>query len=555
MQKTLPNYQYRRLLLMYTKLNLRLEKHFATGRFIHFTKAQQAKLIHRLERMKAQLLRWESALKLAGSALVFASVFYAGDVSAQFAPNGNEFMVNTHTTDLQVEARIASDSDGDFVVTWNSDYQDGDLEGIYAQRYNASGVAQGAEFKVNTTTSNDQRSPSIAMDSDGDFVIVWSSQAQDGDGRGIYAQRFNKSGVAQGSEFLVNTTTSNSQINPSVAMDSDGDFVITWESAYQSGGDYTDIYAQRYNAAGVAQGSEFLVNTTTTNYQESPSIAMDSNGDFVITWESYTYGQNNTDGYDVFAQRFNAAGVPQGIEFMVNTVTSSDQYRSSIAMDADGDFVIAWSSQSQDGASHGVYAQRYNASGQAQGTEFLVNTETSADQDYSSVAMDSDGDFVIAWTSYNQDGDGDGVYAQRYTANGVKQGVEFRVNTETSSTQKNSSVAMDSDGDFVIAWQSNSQRGSSFNVYAQRYAGGFVTSVQNAAVITSADLYPNPAQDQVFVNLEGEVNVKVLDASGALIKETVLTNQSFTVSDLKSGLYMIQLTQAGSSVMKKLVVQ
>src|SRR5262245_56825311 len=58
------------------------------------------------------------------------------------APVGPEFQVNTFTTNNQLAAAVATDADGDFVVTWTSN-QDGSGNGIYAQRYNAAGVAQG----------------------------------------------------------------------------------------------------------------------------------------------------------------------------------------------------------------------------------------------------------------------------------------------------------------------------------------------------------------------------------------------------------------------------
>ena len=96
------------------------------------------------------------------------------------------------------------DSDGNFVVAWQSNAQDGDSYGVYAQRYNSAAVAQGAEFQVNTYTTNSQRDPSISMDGDGDFVIAWDSFGQDGYFDGIYAQRYNAAGVVQGAEFQVN---------------------------------------------------------------------------------------------------------------------------------------------------------------------------------------------------------------------------------------------------------------------------------------------------------------------------------------------------------------
>ncbi len=85
-------------------------------------------------------------------------------------------------------------ADGEFVVTWMSSGQDGSSFGIYAQRYNAAGVAQGGEFLVNTATFDSQSYPAVAMDADGDFVITWMSSGQDGPGLGIYAQRYNAAG-------------------------------------------------------------------------------------------------------------------------------------------------------------------------------------------------------------------------------------------------------------------------------------------------------------------------------------------------------------------------
>ncbi|MEH2328406.1 hypothetical protein [Nostoc sp.] len=194
-----------------------------------------------------------------------------------------EFQVNTYTIGNQSNSTVAIDADGDFVISWISSGQNGSAFGIYAQRYNSAGVAQGGEFKVNTYTSSFQYNPRVAMDAAGDFVISWQSYGQDGSDNGIYAQRYNSAGVAVGDEFKVNTYTTNSQSNPTVAIDADGDFIISWTSNGQDGS-RSGIYAQRYNSAGVAQGGEFLVNTYTNNNQVNPTVAMDATGDFVISW-------------------------------------------------------------------------------------------------------------------------------------------------------------------------------------------------------------------------------------------------------------------------------
>jgi hypothetical protein len=439
----------------------RLRKAIREGSFMRYSADKKRQLFQSLARYERQLRQWGIALS-AGTLLLLPS---DGLFAQTPLPVGSEFRVNTYTTSAQRFTSVAMDSDGDFVVSWFSNGQDGSGYGIYAQRYDNAGVAQGAEFRVNTYTASFQYYPSVAMDSDGDFVVSWHSSGQDGSGSGIYAQRYDNAGVAQGAEFRVNTYTTSTQQSPSVAMDSDGDFVVSWMS-YGQDGSGDGIYAQRYDNAGVAQGAEFRVNTYTTSSQQSPSVAMDSDGDFVVSWQSN--GQDGS-GSGIYAQRYDYAGVPQGAEFRVNTYTTSPQQSPSVAMDSDGDFVVSWYSNGQDGSSSGIYAQRYDNAGVAQGAEFRVNTYTTYTQTYPSVAMDNDGDFVVSWFSNGQDGSSYGIYAQRYDNAGVAQGAEFRVNTYTTSQQFYPSVAMDSDGDFVVSWQSNGQDGSSYGIYAQRY--------------------------------------------------------------------------------------
>ena len=378
---------------------------------------------------------------------------------------GSEFRVNTYTPTEQYDSSVAMDADGDFVVTWYCEAQSGSGDDIYAQRFDSAGVPVGTEFRVNTVTAPGQSHPSVAMDADGDFVVTWHSTNQDGSGLGVYAQRFDSAGVAQGAEFRVNTFTTNDQAFPSVAMNAVGDFIVTWQSDSQDGSD-TGIYAKRYTAAGVAQGLEFRVNTFTANGQVAPDVAMDADGDFVVTWTSIS---QDGAGYGSYAQRYNSAGLVQGSEFRVNTTTVGNQGDTSVAMADDGDFVIAWISNGQDGSGFGIYAQRYNAAGLMQGGEFRVNTFTPGMQRFPSVAMDADGDFVVTWESQIQDGNGFGIYAQRYNTAGVTQGGEFRVNTFTREGQLEPSIAMNAAGDFVVTWASEGQEDNGYGIYAQRY--------------------------------------------------------------------------------------
>jgi hypothetical protein len=367
-----------------------------------------------------------------------------GGITPPPPPVSNEFQISSSVISGQDVTHMASDSAGNFIVVWHSSLQDGSGWGIFARRYNSSGVPLGNEFQVNTYTPDNQFSPRVAMDINDNFTIVWESKFQDGSGYGIYGQRYNSAGTPLGGEFQINTTTANNQHDPYLAMAPNGDFVVVWTSDLQDGSG-GGIFGQRYNAAGAA---------------------MDSNGNFTVVWESF--GQDGSDK-GIYAQRFNSAGVPQGGEFKVNTFTAGEQSSSWIAMNRTGDFVVTWSSSGQDGSGFGIFGQRYNAAGVAQGGEFRVNTYTAADQIYATASMTANGNFVVVWESVGQDGDGRGVYGQRYNAAGVPQGGEFQINSYTIDNQYNAYVAMDGAGKFVAAWISFGQDGSVEGIFGKRF--------------------------------------------------------------------------------------
>ena len=193
---------------------------------------------------------------------------------------------------------------GRFVVTWQSLHQDGGSWGVYARRYQADGAADGTEFLVNTHTADDQTAPVVSGTPDGKHVIVWASQIQDGHGNGVFGQRYDASGNPDGAEFQANTWTSSNQYQPRVARFDDGRFVVLWTSFGQDGSLW-GVYGQRYGTGGSPDGGEFQVNTYTDHAQEYPQVATLPDGGFVVAWESH--GQDG-DNRGIFVQRFSADG-------------------------------------------------------------------------------------------------------------------------------------------------------------------------------------------------------------------------------------------------------
>jgi hypothetical protein len=366
-------------------------------------------------------------------------VVLEGPASAQGQPCP-AFPVNTYTTGFQFAGAVSPDPDGGFLVVWSSDGQEGGFTDVFGQRFNAAGERQGPEFRVNSSTPFNQQEPSVARSASGNFVVVWGSLNPYGGG--IFGQWFAASGDPLGVEFPVNETPGNLSA-PSVAAASDGSFVVTWHTQAVPPG----VYARRFNASGTPLGPEFRVNSAASDGQ-IPRMAGDPSGSFVVVWAS-----NDQYGDGIFGRRYDAQGNPQGPEFRVNTYTIGTQTRPVVAVQANGDFAVVWSSLEQDGDSWGVFGQRYDAAGQSLGPELRVNTYTTGSQASAALAFDAYGNLLVTW-GHQHVGFKRVVSAQRFGRSGAREGGEFRVSGLTDYEAHDAVVAASGNG-FVVAWSGN----------------------------------------------------------------------------------------------------
>ena len=138
--------------------------------------------------------------------------------------------------------------------------QDGSGYGVYARRYTNAGVPAGGEFRVNQTTANWQHEPSIGMDKDGNFTITWTTFGQDTSGNAIYARSFRADGAdvvlpntsTPVGEYQVNTEVFGDQVQSAISVDPNGHFVAPGPGPTVG----TGIFAQQFR---VGPGSVALI--------------------------------------------------------------------------------------------------------------------------------------------------------------------------------------------------------------------------------------------------------------------------------------------------------
>jgi len=207
-------------------------------------------------------------------------------------------------------------------------------------------------------------------------------------------------------EWNPDTGGSGSAREPAVAMNADGDFVVVWQARDGTlGGDRLDVYAAVYGANGSPRTPAFLVNQQTDVDQLYPSVGMDGEGNFVVAW--YTWdeaGVTPPDLDNVSMRAFLADGTPATDEIQVNTWTDGPHFRVQVGVNDGGDLVISWGNDGQDGDLTGVFAQLGDSGGNLLAEPpFQVNTITTDAQENPHVGISAAGEFVIAWESKGQE--------------------------------------------------------------------------------------------------------------------------------------------------------
>lgn len=347
-----------------------------------------------------------------------------------------DFAVNTETEDDQLNPDVAIDAKGNFVVVWQSNDQS--LNGIYARRFDAEGEPRGDEFRINSYTTANQTHPAVAMDADGDFVVVWQSHLQDGSNYGIFGQRYSSRGRSLGEEFQVDTQTTGSQNSPAVSMDADGDFVVTWTDGSYRDGDLYGILGRQFKPSGEA-GEVFQIHQFTTGAQSQTDIASDSDGNFIVSWLS-----NNS----IRARRFDDEGEPISDEFRADTPGTYALGQARVALDEDGDFAIGWEGSYYDVAifKGDIFSRHYNREGEAIGAEQHINE--GVDEFFSDIVMTPDGGHLVSWGIDPSTS----LLAQRYNSRGSARGDSFDLGDGKHSSYASIRLARNADGQFVAVW-------------------------------------------------------------------------------------------------------
>ena len=375
-----------------------------------------------------------------------------------------EFQVNTHTSNKQENPAIAMDAEGNFVVVWNSYFRGGRSNDIFGRRFDSNCTPLSEEFQINIETSGNQREPSVAMDAAGSFVVAWHGPGiVEEDKEDIFARRFDPNAIPISSEFRVNDDPNGRQLHPKVAMSSSGAFAIVWENNefYPQIDGYEVLY-KLYDCNGTSIRADKANLLTQCRY---PDAAMNDNGDFVIVWmQDDIYHTSNI----IMFRQYSKDGTSKADPCQVSTTDFFTIAHPSVLANGTGYFIVVWDGNPGPADQDNILARRFKFDGMTMSDEFMVNTIFTGTQQRPKVAMNNRGQFIIVWDSKIDPNINErDIFAQRYDSSGAPLGDEFQVNTYIEGDQQRPDVAMGQNRKFVMAWQSYGQDGSGYGIFGE----------------------------------------------------------------------------------------
>jgi hypothetical protein len=219
---------------------------------------------------------------------------YAQRFSAGGAKVGGEFRMNEQIKWSQSEPTLAALPDGRLVAVWVSESMNGqtaqgapNLRGNLTGRlFNARGQPTAGEYRLNQANSMCSRPVVMALGEG--FIVAWEQRDEKvmSNLTDIYVRTFDKSGLPPAEEVRWNALVAGEQSRPVLAIHQ-GNGLLAWESYIEA------TKSREVHARMLSGGAEFRVNRRVQYHQQQPTVGVDSEGNFVVVWVDFAVPRNS----------------------------------------------------------------------------------------------------------------------------------------------------------------------------------------------------------------------------------------------------------------------
>jgi hypothetical protein len=393
--------------------------------------------------------------------------------SAQLVPIGDDIAVSVPNGDYESFPSLAADRTGGWGVAWSANDLEFEKLSERQRRFDRDGSAVPGSLRT-----FDLESPDLALDGEGRGVVVGVHPRPELGGAQVDAICLNADGSPRGAAVRVDAGDINpgtrSPRDPSVAMDSDGSFVVAWTEFPQDSTIPPSVFFRRVGADCVPLGAVDSLGSVGVAGQREPTVAIRPDGGFALAWLE---GLELAD-FQLRLQLFEEDGTPTG---SASTVSAANRRVASpsLAVALDGTIAVVWRDAPQviSGESE-VVARVFSGEGAPLGPAITIRPTREAN--VLSVAVASVGTaFVAAWGESGCFETCSGLYARAFDGIGAL-GAELNVNPDFGDSDSVEIAALGG-AELVVVWTDWSEWTLPQDIVAQRIAflaggGGCVES-------------------------------------------------------------------------------
>jgi hypothetical protein len=287
--------------------------------------------------------------------------------------------------------------------------------------------------------------PVVTALTDGGYFGAWTlPDFPPGASQGVGGRIINADGSSRTNETVLNFTTANDQFDPNVAQLSGGNVVLTFTDS-SSGTNH--VRARLFNSSGTALGADFLADGGSTDSRESDVAALGTG--FAVSYTRDFGGGDN----DIRFSIFDSAGTNiNGSFFTVDSDSSLNTSFSSVARLTGGNLVVAFEQSPAAGGNFSVWSRLFDNTGTAVGPKVLIDNAGSTNRDIQVAAL-QDGGYAVAYTDNGWGISGTEITAKIFNADGSLRSGFLLANTTTSGNQDKPTITTLSNGYFLVGWE------------------------------------------------------------------------------------------------------
>lgn len=390
--------------------------------------------------------------------------------------------INATSTGDQRKPVVATNDTGTLVYVWEDDSSDADgtivntsnnAHDIYARvmRPESCAISGNSEIVINEKTAGHQSDPDVAMDKNGNFVVVWTDDNDNNGSTQVYMRGFNADGTQRFATKTVNKVDTRNQYQPRIAMAADGQFAVSWTDT-ESSASTPQINIRGFKADGTEAFSQRAVADEVKGTRVHSDIFMADNHTIIVAWEDDDDGNGSTQAK---MRILNADGSYKTTVKTVNSTSKGDQNIPSVSGKPDGSqFIVVWQNVATS-TNYSIMGRTFDANGSALVSDFTLSTSDVAQKVTSPhVCMNAKGQAKAVW--YNPTPKD--IQMRVFTNGAVSTTAEKRVNSPGNEKANNSvayatasskepSIACTPNGDYaMITYADDNDGNSAFEIFA-----------------------------------------------------------------------------------------